>query len=257
MNATEKTFETVLTRLEQQRAVLWQRGLPDFGAVRDFVHELDSCVALLNREAGVPADLDMLLRNTVVHSSFPILLLLEQDTPAALTFLVGEWRRTAEMLGALESGQDWTSFPSEVRERGALYLVPERELELLTLYNTAVFELLRSTENQGRGREILRNLMAQLALSYDQLGRAFSISGETVRRWERGSNEIPADRMAVLVEADAARKRLLTLFKPERISHVLRRKAGLFGDESALDWIYRGRIAEVADRYEMALAYQG
>ena len=99
--------------------------------------------------------------------------------------------------------------------------------------------------------------MAQLALSYDQLGHAFGVSGETLRRWERGSHEIPADRMASLTEADGVLKRLLAIFKPERLAHVLRRKAALFGDESALDWILRGRIAEVADRYDAAFAYQG
>ena len=36
-----------------------------------------------------------------------------------------------------------------------------------------------------------RRPMTHLALSYDHLGRALNISGETVRRWERGTHPIP------------------------------------------------------------------
>jgi hypothetical protein len=36
----------------------------------------------------------------------------------------------------------------------------------------------------------------------------------------------------------------------------IRRPAELFDGETALAWILRGRIAEVADRYETALLYQ-
>jgi len=50
--------------------------------------------------------------------------------------------------------------------------------------------------------------------------------------------------------------RLLALFRPERLPEVIQRPADLFDGERALDWIRRGRAAEVADRYEMALSYQ-
>jgi len=50
---------------------------------------------------------------------------------------------------------------------------------------------------------------------------------------------------------------MLEIFRPERLFQVVRRKADLFDGESALEWILRGRVAEVADRYELALSYQG
>jgi len=47
------------------------------------------------------------------------------------------------------------------------------------------------------------------------------------------------------------------MFRPERLAQVVRRKAGLFDGESALDWILRGRIVTAVDHYEIALVYQG
>lgn len=256
----EQAIETVRVRLAKQLPAVGRLSSPDLSIVRDFVHEVEACVDFLNRAAGVAEeDGAALLRSSVIQSSFPALLLLRQEeTRAAAAFLVEAWRRTAEALGESIYLPATGGSGLEVREPGTPYRASlDLERELLTLYNTVVFEVLLAAEGMGRGRDILRRLMAQLSLSYDQLGRAFGVSGETIRRWERGSHDIPADRMTTLVEAEAALRRLLNIFKPERLPHVLRRKATLFGDESGLDLIFRGRMAEVADRYEVALAYQG
>jgi DNA-binding transcriptional regulator YiaG len=262
LDRLESAVRDVSFRLGRQRATLRSLSTPDLGAVRGFVRELNDCIASLDSAAGIAEDREPLVRTIVVQGAFQTLLLLQDDdTEAASRFLIDEWRRTAEALAGLETLYMLQSDRSswlEVREPSATRPAwAEHEIEILAIYNTAVFEVLRSTENQLRGRDAVRRLMAQLALSYDQLGRAFGISGETLRRWERGSHEIPADRMASLVEADGALKRLLTIFKPARLAHVLRRKVALFGDESALDWILRGRISEVADRYDVAFVYQG
>jgi len=91
----------------------------------------------------------------------------------------------------------------------------------------------------------------------DHLARMFEVAADTVRLWERGHGEVPAARRAELLLADKALDRLLELFRPERLPQVIRRKADLFDKEQALDWILRGRIADVADRYDAALSYQG
>ena len=61
---------------------------------------------------------------------------------------------------------------------------------------------------------------------------------------------------SIVNRASSAVMRLAAIFRPERLPQVIRRKAALFGGESALDWILRGQIHEVADRYETTLAYQ-
>ena len=98
--------------------------------------------------------------------------------------------------------------------------------------------------------------MVHLGLSQDEMGRIFRVSGETVRRWERGQNEVPAARRSELVAADASLVRLLGLLRADRLPQVIRRSADLFDGESALDWILRRHITQVADRYEASLAYQ-
>lgn len=108
-----------------------------------------------------------------------------------------------------------------------------------------------------RGPAQVARLGRQLGMSHEDLGRVFRVSGETVRRWERGQVRVPDARLAELDLMSAALDRLDALFEPTRLAQVIRRPAELFGGETALAWIERGRIAEVADRYETALAYQG
>lgn len=80
----------------------------------------------------------------------------------------------------------------------------------------------------------MQSLMACLDLSYDDLGRLFNISGETVRRWEQGSHPIPTERKAELTLAGAALERLLKVFRMERLPETLRRPAQLFDGKTAL-----------------------
>jgi transcriptional regulator with XRE-family HTH domain len=124
------------------------------------------------------------------------------------------------------------------------------------LYNQAIEQVI----TRGRGfeyeRTILRSLMTRLQLSQDDVGRMLGVSGETVRRWELGATGIPVERQAAILAAEAGLRRLQDLFRPERLATVVRRAADLFDGDTALEWILRGRIAEVADRYETSLLYQ-
>lgn len=106
------------------------------------------------------------------------------------------------------------------------------------------------------GAAIVARLSRLFEMSHEDLARVFRVSGETVRRWERGEVRIPAARMAELESMAAAADRLEALFKSGRIRQIIRRPAVLFDGETALSWIERGRLAEVADRYEAALSYQ-
>ena len=128
--------------------------------------------------------------------------------------------------------------------------------EWLVLFHQAVEQVGTSELGADQSRTALRSLMARLDLSQDDLGRQLGVSGETIRRWERGMNAIPAERRAQIFAAESALRRLQDLFRPDRLASVIRRPVELFDGESALDWILRGRIAEVADRYETALLYQ-
>ncbi|HEV7519021.1 MAG TPA: helix-turn-helix domain-containing protein [Thermoanaerobaculia bacterium] len=246
-------------RIEAVAGRLSGPDLPDPGTVREVVEELDRCLAELGEATQVAPELASLVRLSVLQAAFPVLLGYRHGAPdLAWHLLTTEWERVVHTFVA----RGWNA--TEVREGGYYYgpllsplADPAADQELLVLFNLAVFEVLRGAEVQGRGRQAARRLMSRLSLSYDQLGRAFGVSGETVRRWERGSHPIPDERLADLAHAAAAVGRLEGMFRPDRLPQVVRRKAGLFGGEAALDWILRGRIGETADRYETALAYQG
>jgi len=241
-------------------AALLLPASPDMADIRQLVRNLDDCLATVNEIAGLEGTMETLVRHTTLQACFPALRLFHRGDPeAGLRFLLLEWAQASAALGLPRSLTGLLFEESEVITTLTQPLPDHTEYELLAAFNTAVSALLRETEGQSRGRGAIRRLMAHLDLSFDQVGRALGVSGETVRRWERGkgSHEIPTERMADLLSAEAALDRLLEVFRAERLAIVVRRQAELFSGESALDWIFRGRIGEVADRYEVALAYQG
>lgn len=95
-----------------------------------------------------------------------------------------------------------------------------------------------------------------LELSQDDLGRMFGVSGESIRRWKTGAVNVPAESRARIAEAAAALERLQHIFTTTGLSQAIRRKVEAFQGESALDWILRGRLHDVADVYEFVLSYQ-
>lgn len=127
---------------------------------------------------------------------------------------------------------------------------------LSQVYDTAS-RLLLARRHDLEARLALDRLMLRLGLSQDEAARMLGVSGETVRRWQRGAVKIPMPRAAQLLSMGEALDRLLALFQPERLPLAIRRPAELFDGERALDWILRGRIADAAGRYEIALSYQG
>jgi transcriptional regulator with XRE-family HTH domain len=230
---------------------------PDLGDVRSLVDELGDVLEALNRSAGLDAGAARLVRDTVLHASFPVLLRVrEGQADAAASQLLHLWQATLRGFGWDEGGI--ASAESEVAESPRLLASASGEAaDLLPLFTLAIFGRLTEGQGQERARQALARLAELLRLSLDQLGRMLGVSGETVRRWTRGSHRVPEERSARIARADAALGRLLAVFQPARLPQVVRRRADLFDGESALDWMLRGKIAEVADRYELALSYQG
>lgn len=244
-----KAQETVSKKLEgasvRARAV-------DFLSVYSIVKSLNECARELNQIAGVEPSIEPYVRDAVTQSSFQtVRLLWRGHLKQASSLFVSNWHSCLGLyldikkpVAPLKFGKTKPLLPDE------------DESELLSVFNAAVSAILRAEANETEGRSTLRRLATYLGLSQDELGRMFGVSGETIRRWERGHHRIPSGKLAELVTANENLTRLLELFRPERLPQAIRRKAELFGGETALDWILRGRIADVVDRYEMALAYQ-
>jgi len=136
-----------------------------------------------------------------------------------------------------------------------LHLTPQ-DAELVTIFNVAVGERFLAEKSEWQGRQIVRDLIVRLGLAKDELAAMLHVPAEILDAWESGNTTIPKESLAQLQAAGAALSKLLGIFQPERLPQVIRREAELFDGKPAADWIVRGRIVEVAERYENALAYQ-
>ncbi len=106
-----------------------------------------------------------------------------------------------------------------------------------------------------RAASILARLKAGLDVGSEDVGAMFGATGDIARAWELGTEEVPDLIFARVIAAESAFNRLAEIFRPERLPQVIRRRAPVFDNERALDWILDGRIAEVAERYDSGLAF--
>lgn len=210
---------------------------------RAFAKHVRAVVETLNRAARV--EVPSLL---VVQDSFSALLAWLTDRERSFRVVVDRW---ADLLGATREVAQ--SMEPLLR---ASQFAHEQLVEVQATFQLAMEELLRAESGAEKARLAVRSVMSHLDLSYDEVGRMFNVSGETVRRWSQGSHAVPSGRVGQLAAAQAALDRLLGIFRPEAFPGVIRRRTELFDGETALDWILRGRIDEVADRYESTLSYQ-
>ncbi|HYM09230.1 MAG TPA: hypothetical protein VEU62_00785 [Bryobacterales bacterium] len=245
--------EAVRQKLEARRRDLSaQLKLPNLEGLRAFVCLLEECIHALNCAIAPPESLALFLQSSVLQCGFPALVWFRRgDAARAAEWITRAWEAHAAAF---------TAFAAEGSLRSPVGhpVAPDpAELEFLSVYNLAISELLGDRLKDAEARLMLRGLMAHLGLGLSELGRIFGVTADAIRSWEFGYTHIPNEEMGELRAADHALRRLLELFRPERLPQVIRRKADLFEKERALEWILRGQIAEVADRYDATLGYQG
>lgn len=241
----EALFTSTLRR--QARSVRQALRPPSAAGVRRFVQLVSSTVDRLNAQAGLAEDDAQVVRAGVLHEAFLSLLYVREGRIAeAARLLAGKWQVLAGRHGT--------------RQRIELHLPPVEVVQtdalLLELFSVSVTDEMLAISRNARGRQTIRWLMSALRVSYDDLGRMFGVSGETVRRWAHGTVEVPEAKLAALDLAGQALSRLLRLFRLDRLAEVMRRPAEAFGGQRALDWALQGRLQEVVERYERELAYQ-
>lgn len=241
--------EELFTSTLQRRARSVRQGLrpPTAAGVQRFVRLVSSSLDQLNAQARLDEGDARVVRAGVLHEAFLSLLYVREGRiPEAARLLAGNWYALA--------GRWATRGPVEVRLSPVE--VEETDALLLELFSIAVTDETLAVARDARGRQTIRRLMTALRLSYDDLGRMLGVSGETVRRWDRGTVEVSEAKLAALDVAGQMLSRLLRLFRLDRLAEVMRRPAEAFGGQRALDWVLQGRLQEVADRYERELAYQ-
>jgi DNA-binding transcriptional regulator YdaS (Cro superfamily) len=115
---------------------------------------------------------------------------------------------------------------------------------------------MNDTRSTTRARAALQTLLNSLGLRHFEAAEILGVTTDTISHWETGSAAIPAKKVSEILSAKANARRLQTLLRPEVLPAAVRRPADIFAGESALQWILRGRIADVVDRYEDSLRYQ-
>lgn len=272
--ALDTLFQEIQGLLAHARDLPARLERPSLSAATKSVTLFWECLQTVSSHAKIEAALARAIDSEALYRSFDAFLAFRADEAVMTSSaLVEAWTSTslAELHALDEQRADLLTFTSSllrdlqavqrnlaesVAESAEGLTGPAEHSEWLVVYHQAVEQVVTSELGIDRARTGLRSLMARLELSQDDLGRIFGVSGETIHKWERATTAIPSERRANIVSAESALRRLQDLFRPDRLAEVVRRSADLFDGESALEWILRGRIAEVADRYERALLYQ-
>lgn len=215
---------------------------------RFFVRTIYSIAEDLSSRAGIDPGQAPLVSGLVLQYAWPVFMTYERgDLQNAAVLLLDTWKNARQVAAGAARALEQKDRPS----------TQERVASNLVAYNSAVLETVTVANKALEIRTMLSQVRQHLRLSYDHLGQMFGVSGETARRWEQGKSQVPAKGESQVLKTYAALKRMLTLFVPQRLPGVVRREAEVFDGETALNWILRGKIDEVADRYEATLAYQG
>lgn len=264
--------EKIQRRLELEGDLPARLQRPNLPAARELAAVFWECLHTLSTGAELEAALARAIDFEALYGSFDAFLAFRaKNTAVTASALVEVWTSTsltelramgeaqAAMLESLRR-YDFEAVQADLAESVSslgkgVEDIFERQ-EWLVVFHQAVEQIVTSELGGDQARTALRGVMGRLELSQDDVGRIFGVSGETIRRWERGVTSIPAQRRGEILDVESALRRLQDLFRPDRLPTVIRRPARLFDDETALEWILRGRIAEVADRYEDALLYQ-
>lgn len=212
--------------------------------IRVFVVEISDFFTALGKQAGLRPETILVVAGAVVQDAFaPFLCYQRGHRREATRLLMIKWRF-------------YRGDPVAVVSPRAHCRPGPADDGTLRMFSATVSGVLIAQAKASRGPALLAELLGALGMSHDEFGPVLEVSGETIRRWSHGTGSISEAKLAKLDSAAAALKRLVALFRPERLPEVIRRPAELFRGERAIDWIQRGRIADVADRYDLALSYQ-
>ncbi len=254
--ARDKAHKIVVQELGNAPEKPLQGGAPSIEATIVFLKILDRCLVRLNRQARLGKKLDVIVRETALQRGFPAFLTYARSSVDRASECVLATRTEAAHL----LGQKGIREPQEIlcgTGQALTGISEELFRDYLSTYNLAFAEILREHMVEPRAQQTIQELLQRFDMSYDDLGRVLDVSGETVRRWRKGTSSVPKQKLAAIDMAGNALRRMLRVIRPEVLPSAVRRPAELFGGVSALDWIRSGRAAEVADRYETAFAYQG
>ncbi|HZU27244.1 MAG TPA: helix-turn-helix transcriptional regulator [Bryobacteraceae bacterium] len=252
MNAS---FEDLLNEVPNPPQDLKTTTRRDLDTVRRWVEWILLGVDRLNSRFLVDSDISPVQRQVVLQNAFLVYLYSwSEAAEIGKASLIETWINSSLLIDPQKE------ILRSIRNRWAHHL-PAHKLtsddgELLAIFNAAVAERFLAEGAAWQGRQIVRDLLVRLDVTREELASMLRVPEKAVEDWESGRATIPKNNLDQLQHAGTALTKLLSIFRPERLPQVIRRKASLFDGQRAIDWIVHGRISEVAERYESALAYQ-
>lgn len=252
-------IESVSAEIRETLSEPRSRPFPTtIGGAEKVIHLVNYCTGLLNTACSFDSPVAERVDRAMLRS-FPYFTAVTsgRQSSESVDPFIAFWARTAVEF---EPRAGWLSPLAELFDLADYFhVLITRELaaESESAYLRALAGVLARNNDQSEARDELRALKMDLALNWDEVGQMLGTSGESVRRWEQGRTRIGADERARIGEASRGVRSLLRLIKAERLPDVLRRQSDLFGGETALGLVLRGKISAVAERYDRVLLWQG
>lgn len=106
------------------------------------------------------------------------------------------------------------------------------------------------------GRAILDRLAKSLELSHVDIAAMLDVPATDVESWLDGRGRLPLVVLAQLREYADSLDTLERLFRRDRLPHLIRRPAEIFGGRAGIDLIRAGDLRTVASRFDRSLTFQ-
>lgn len=252
----DRATQAVRQRFLDDRTLVERLQKPDLDSLLAFVRFASECIERLNKAARLEPEWASLVWVNALQSSLPVVVChRHKRNEWAFEQLFAVWRTSLCVWGQEVPPIAPRERHRERRHRDWTHLA--HDFEYVVTFNLAVAEVIKERFGGARARTILEKVRTLLSMSFDDVGRMLKVSGETVRRWERGASAVPPAHMATLASMGSALDRMVQLIKPERLPQAISRKADLFGGRTARELILEGAIEQVANQYELALRFQG
>jgi hypothetical protein len=251
------SVEDLINEIPNPPAELISSERRDLETVRRWIDWVLSGVYRLNIRCFGDSEVSPFVRELVLQNAFPAVIYSWHGGSAiGKSSLVHAWLDSSLLAGLDTERLDSLRSLFLHQWPVSTLNLTAGDAELLAIFNAAVGERMVAERAEWQGRQVIRDLVVRLGLTTFEVAAMLDVPEDIVKDWESGRSRIPADSLDRLQVASAALSRLLGVFRPDRLPQVIRRDAELFDGGPALEWIKRGRITEVAEKYESILAYQ-
>lgn len=109
---------------------------------------------------------------------------------------------------------------------------------------------------ESEAKVAIERLRALLDITLEEASRIYCVSRDTLVSWLNDQAPIPPASLELISQTDASLRRISGIIREANLPALVNRPALIFRGTNALDWILKGRIADVADIYDHEFSRQ-